>query len=216
MATRNEEKAIGKVITEIQDTMQDDVEIVVVDGSVDETPKIARQLGARVISQSPKGYGIAVKRAVLEGTGDIIITLDADDTYPVENIPRLVEILRDGYAIASASRMQGIPPNMRLLNVLGNKILALLVTLLSLRRVHDVTTGMRAYRREIIHWFDWTENTGLSAELLIRPLIHGYKVKEIDIRYDARLGETKLDPFKGFLSILKTVVKYCLFHRRKR
>ena len=48
---------------------------------------------------------------------------------------------------------------------------ALLSSVLVGQRVHDTTTGMRAYRREVIEGIEWTENTGLSAELLLRPLM---------------------------------------------
>jgi len=65
------------------------------------------------------------------------------------------------------------------------------------KRVHDTTTGMRAYRRDVVGHIGWTENTGLSAELLIRPLLCGCEVREHPIDYAARLGETKIDPIEG-------------------
>ena len=81
------------------------------------------------------------------------------------------------------------------------------------RRVHDTTTGMRAYRREVVEAIEWTENTGLSAELLIRPLVRGYDVKEVPIEYHERAGETKLDPLTGGAAICKSIVKVCLQER---
>jgi hypothetical protein len=81
------------------------------------------------------------------------------------------------------------------------------------RRVHDTTTGMRAYRRELVRKVEWTENTGLSAELLIRPLMRGYDVRELPIEYRERKGETKLDPLQGGAAIAKSILKVCLEER---
>jgi hypothetical protein len=81
------------------------------------------------------------------------------------------------------------------------------------RRVHDTTTGMRAYRRDLLHDIQWTENTGLSAELLIRPLARGYDIVEVPIPYRERAGETKLDPFGGGAAIAKSIVTVSLEER---
>ena len=61
MGSRNEEKAIRKVITDIQKATNNQAEIVVVDGSTDRTPEIVEEIGAVVIRQKPQGYGIVVK-----------------------------------------------------------------------------------------------------------------------------------------------------------
>jgi len=98
-------------------------------------------------------------------------------------------------------------------NRLGNAAFAALASLLVGERVHDTTTGMRAYRREVVEDIHWTQNTGLSAELLLRPLCRGYDVLEVPIEYDERLGETKLDPLEGGAEILGSIVKVCLEER---
>jgi hypothetical protein len=89
----------------------------------------------------------------------------------------------------------------------------LLASVLMNRRVHDVTTGMRAYRRELLQKIEWTENTGLSAELLIRPVMRDYEVREVPIDYRERAGETKLDPIEGGAAIAKSILKVCLEER---
>ncbi len=210
MGSLNEEDAIGKVIVDIQKATNNQAEIVVVDGSTDRTPEIAEELGARVIRQKPQGYGVAVKKAVLSATKEIIITLDCDDTYPAEQIPKFVELIREGYDVVSGSRLSENANNMPPINTLGNKMFALITSVLYGIRVTDVTTGMRAYRREVIHSIDWTENVGLSAELLFRPALKKYRIIEIPIDYRERLGDTKLNPFTGGLGILKSILKYRL------
>jgi glycosyltransferase involved in cell wall biosynthesis len=210
MAARNEEAAISKVIRDIQTVTGSETEIVVVDGSTDNTPVIAENLGAKVIRQKPEGYGIAVKTALLAAGRDIIITVDCDDTYPADMIPDFVSLIRQGYDVVSGSRIESCSLSMTRVNRFGNKLFAGIVTVLYGFQVSDVTTGMRAYRRELIHAIDWTENTGLSAELIFRPARRGYKIKEISIPYRERLGETKLNPLTGGMAILKSIIKYRL------
>lgn len=207
MATRDEEKAIAGTIEDIRRATQGEAEILIVDGSADRTPEIAKSMGVRVIRQVPVGYGVAVREGLLAATGKIIVTLDCDDTYPAEAIPELVARVREGYDVAGGSRLMQDNPAMKGFNRFGNLLLSRLASALYGARITDVTTGMRAYRREIIHGITWTENTGLSAELLLRPLRQGCRVTEIPITYRARKGTTKLRPIRGGLSILKSVLK---------
>jgi len=207
MATKNEEKAVGRVINEIKKVTETKAEIVIVDGSSDNTPEIARKLGAKVIRQKPQGYGIALKKALLSTTGEFIVTLDCDCTYPTEVIPELIKLLEEGYDVVSGSRLMKRPKNMTLLNYIGNKFFAVLASVLFNFRITDLTTGMRAYKRDVITSIEWTENIGLSAELLLRPISRGYKIIEIPIEYKPRVGKTKLNPFKGGLSFIKSILK---------
>ena len=211
MATRNEEEAIGKVITDIRTATMNQAEIVIVDGSEDTTPKIAESLGATVIRQKPQGYGIAVKTALLAAKKNIIITMDCDDTYPAEKIPEFVRMIDAGYDVVSGSRMILNNDSMNATNKFGNALFAKLTSLLYGIEITDITTGMRAYRREVIFDIDWTENIGLSAELLFRPAKAGYRIIEIPIPYRKRVGVTKLNPLTGGLKILKSILKYRFF-----
>src|SRR5438067_1250627 len=105
MITLNEEKAISKVVNDIHDAVPD-AEIVVVDSSTDRTADIARSLGCRVIEQlPPRGYGPAMDTALKSAAGDVIVTIDCDDTYPAAVIPDMVRKLQDGYDLVSASRL---------------------------------------------------------------------------------------------------------------
>jgi glycosyltransferase involved in cell wall biosynthesis len=211
MGTKNEEKAIGKVIKDIKIVTKDQAEIIIVDGSIDRTPIIAEELGAKVFRQEPKGYGIAIKLGLLLATRDIIITTDCDDTYPVEDIPRFVQKIEEGYDIVSGSRFGfNKIENMTKLNRFGNKLFAKITSILYGINVTDITTGMRAYRREVVKNIIWTENIGLSAELLFKPALMKYKIIEIPIIYKERIGETKLNPIIGGISILKSILKYAL------
>ena len=116
MITMNEEKAIAKVVADIR-RVAPDAEILVVDSSKDRTAEIATELGCRVIKQfPPQGYGPAMDRAVRDASGDVVITLDCDDTYPVEAIPQLVTLIEGGADLVNASRLTKRPKAMPLAN----------------------------------------------------------------------------------------------------
>lgn len=210
MGTYNEEHAVGSVLTDIKDVTDERAEVVCVDGSTDRTPEIARKHGARVIEQEPQGYGVAVREALQQASRPVVVTTDCDDTYPMEALPEFLDLINDGYDVVSGDRLYRGAEAMPTFNRLGNELFALLASALVGERVHDTTTGMRAYRREVIETIEWTENTGLSAELLLRPLCRGYRVHEIPINYDERAGESKLDPLSGGAAIATSIVKVAI------
>jgi glycosyltransferase involved in cell wall biosynthesis len=213
MGTYNEAAAIGTVLEDIDRVTDGRANVVCVDGSDDRTPEIAREHGARVIEQEPQGYGVAVREAVLAADRSVVVTTDCDDTYPMEALPEFLDAVNDGYDVVSGDRITRGAEPMPFLNRQGNRAFALLASLLMGRRVKDTTTGMRAYRREVIQDIEWTENTGLSAELLIRPLMRGYDVLETEIDYRERKGETKLDPLAGGAAIAKSILRVCVEER---
>jgi len=213
MGAYNEAAAIGPVLDDVDAATDGAAEVVVVDSSDDETPEIARERGARVVDQPPKGYGAAVRRALLEASNPVRITTDCDGTYPMERIPDFLELVNDGYDVVSGDRLYHGAETMPAMNRLGNRLFASTAGLLGGERLHDVTTGMRAYHEEVVESIRWTENTGLSAELLIRPAMRGYRVRQEPIAYDERLGETKLDPFSGGAEIGKSILKVCIEER---
>jgi glycosyltransferase involved in cell wall biosynthesis len=213
MGTYNEEEAVGTVLSDIGRVTDGRAAVVCVDGSTDRTPEIAREHGARVIEQEPRGYGVAVRAALLAAERPVVVTTDCDDTYPIERLPEFLAYVNEGYDVVSGDRLYHGADAMPALNRLGNRAFAALASALLGERVHDTTTGMRAYRREVIEKIQWTENTGLSAELLMRPLARGYDVREVPIGYRERAGETKLDPLQGGAAIAKSILKVGLEER---
>ena len=210
MGTYNEEAAVGTVLSDVDEVTDGRAEVVCVDSSDDRTPEIARDHGATVIEQPPMGYGHAVREAVLTPDRPVVVTTDCDDTYPMEKLPQFLALINEGYDVVSGDRLYHGADAMPGFNRVGNAAFAAVASVLAGERVHDTTTGMRAYRRELLHDIEWTENTGLSAELLLRPLIRDYRIREEPIPYRERAGETTLDPLGGGAAIAKSVVKVCL------
>lgn len=204
MITMNEEKAVAKVVNDIR-RVAPDAEILLVDSSRDRTAEIATNLGCRVIKQfPPQGYGPAMDRAVREANGDIVITLDCDDTYPVEVIPRLVQLVDEGYDLVNTTRTWKRPKAMPFANFLANRLFALGARVLHGLKTTDVHSGMRAYRKSMIDQVQWTaKGAALPVDMYIIPFRRGFKVTEIPIDYRERIGETTLHRWSSTLWTFK-------------
>jgi len=194
MITMNEEGAIAKVVADIR-RVAPEAEILVVDSSKDRTPEIAASLGCRVVRQfPPRGYGPAMDRALREGSGDVVVTLDCDDTYPVEAIPDLVRRIESGMDLVNANRVKRRPAAMPLANFLANRLFAAVARLLCGLTTDDLHSGMRAYRMSMLQELGWDSNgPALPVELLLLPFRKGYRVEDVAIDYRERIGQTTLN-----------------------
>jgi glycosyltransferase involved in cell wall biosynthesis len=208
MITRNEEGAIGKVVDDILASAPG-AEVVVVDGSSDQTPEIARAHGATVVPEPGGGPAPALVAALRASDRPVIVTIDADDTYPATLVPALVELVRGGFDIAGTNRLGfGRPPAMPLSNYVANVGYNVLATARSGRRLRDVHTGMRAYRREVIETFDWdVEGLALPVDLLLWPARERLRIVEIPIEYRERIGETTLVRWPGTTWTLRRILR---------
>jgi len=217
MITLNEEKAIAKVVADLQ-SVAPGAEILVVDSSSDSTADIAENLGCRVIRQlPPQGYGPAMGMALRSAKRDVVITIDCDDTYPVEAIPLLLEKINDGFDLVSASRLRTRPKAMSLQNYLANRVFASLAGLLCAVQTTDVHTGMRAYTRDLLRNFPFDPHgMALPVELLVGPASKGYRFAELFIDYRERIGISTLMPLPGTLWTLRRLWRFRRFARQKR
>jgi glycosyltransferase involved in cell wall biosynthesis len=204
MITMNEEGAVGKVIADIR-RVAPDAEILLVDSSRDRTAEIAESLGCRVIKQfPPQGYGPAMNRAVREASGEVVITLDCDDTYPVEEIPRLRKLIEDGADLVNTTRVHRRPKAMPFANFLANRVFALTARILHGIRTTDVHSGMRAYRKTMIDKLEWDpRGPALPVDMLVMPYRLGYRVDEVKIDYRERIGTTTLRRWSSTLWTFK-------------
>ena len=199
MITRNEEKAIAKVLGDIRRAVPD-AEVLVVDSSTDRTAEIAREMGARVIQQlPPRGYGPAMDTALRSANGRVVVTLDCDDTYPADRIPELARlVLEDGYDVVDGSRLRSKPEAMPWINYVANYGFALVASVLFGNRLTDLHSGMRAYRKTLIDELKYeAKGAALPVELLLRPLKMGKRLKVVYIDYRERVGQSTMRPLES-------------------
>lgn len=216
MISRNEEKSVEKVICDIKKYVPG-AEIIIVDSSTDKTPIIAKKNKAKVIRQfPPKGYGPAMELALLTPKNINIVTLDCDNTYPINMIPLLISKIKQGYDVVGTSRISlGKPKYMPWINYIANKLFNYFASIIFFTVIQDVQTGMRAYKRELLHKIRWgpkgyvlpglnkiksgIRGNSFPVELLLKPVSLGYKFTEVPIAYNQRLGKSKLEKFDSAL-----------------
>lgn len=213
MPALNEEKAIGHTIKNIPfgeiEKMDLDHEILIVDGgSVDRTREIAQNLGARVLD-SKRGYGRQYQLGFQKAKGEIIVTADSDNSYPMEEIPSLVKILLDEKLdFITTNRFAHIREGaMRKLNHFGNWALTFFANLLFGLKLKDSQSGMWVIRKEALSKIKLTSNgMPLSQEIKIEAF-KKLRAKEIDSSYHKRGGEAKLRILRDGIDNLWHLIK---------
>ncbi len=204
----NEKEGIVQTMEAIPyDELQKDgyeVQVIVVDnGSDDGTGKLAEDQGAEVIYEPQRGYGYAFRAGFAHAKGDIIVTADADGTYPLKDIPRLVNILREeNLEFLTTNRLADIEVGaMSPLHQLGNGVLNSAFRLLYRTDLTDSQSGMWIFRREVLEDARLRSTSmPLSEELKIEAIYYQKRRwGEVPIRYSARLGNAKISSWKhGF------------------
>lgn len=211
LPTYNEEGAVGIVIQDIRTYTRDyQTEIIIVDSSTDNTPVIAREMGARVISKPPAGHGDALRTGLSASQHEIIITADCDNTYPMDYIPQLVHLILSGqYDLISCNRLTNrLKKEMPLTNKLANKAFAFLVRSLYGITVTDVTTGMFCMTQKLIQNIKLETLLTVPIELIIKTHLAGFKHREIDIPYRTRIGNVTLKKWRCGRAAILCILNY--------
>jgi len=205
----NEEQGIERVLQRMPAFV--DQVIVVDNGSTDRTSEVARASGAEVIREEVRGYGRAYKRGFAHATGDLIVTLDGDHSYPPDAISYLIEaFLHLDVDFLNASRFPVRDKRaMSFKHKLGNLILSVAMSVLYFRWVRDSQSGMWVFRRSILKQITLeSDGMAFSEEIKIEALkSRNIRFREMPVQYSSRLGEIKLNPWRDGLSNLLFLVK---------
>jgi glycosyltransferase involved in cell wall biosynthesis len=214
MISMNEEKAVAAVIADIRSGLQGrDHEIVIVDSSRDATPEIAERLGARVIRQvPPQGYGRAMARVLKESRGEVVVTMDCDGTYPAGRIVSIADLVLNGECdLVNASRLERRPAAMPWANYFANWLFALTARIFVGIKSTDLHSGMRAYSRKLIENVEVDPNgPALPVDLLLKPALMGFTIREVFIPYGERIGETTLHRWTSTLWTFRRIFRLAI------
>ena len=213
----NEEAGIEKTIKAIPkaglEAIGYTVQILAVDnGSSDRTAELAARAGAEVIFEAKRGYGHAYKAGFASTKGNIIVTTDADLSYPVEDIPRLVQMLGEqNLDFITTNRHAYMEKGaMSALHKLGNAALSLTMRLLFHIDLKDSQSGMWVFRKKLLDKMILRSGSmALSGELKIEACYYNKsRWVEAPIHYRTRVGKAKLRTWRdGFGNLFHLIRK---------
>jgi len=212
----NEGKTIGPVLSEtisVMDNLKMPYEIIVVDdGSVDNTRRMATEYKAIVLSNGKnRGKGYALRKGFQHAQGSIIVTIDADGAHRPKEIPDLTYPLLNGVDIVSGSRFlgNGRRGSTSKLNRLGNFLFNITIMALTGKRVTDSQTGFRAFKKEFLEKVI-LESCGyeIETEITVKGLKNGFTFEEKPISCEKRKYDvSKLKILSDGAKILRTILK---------
>ena len=211
MPCLNEEDGIREIYRDLPACVD---EVIVADNnSTDRTAQVARELGAVVVKESKPGYGAAYKTGLRRATGDIIVTMDGDGTYPRNFIPILLDVLIDeGFDFITCDRTGHKDKPSNRLRVFGNDVLNFFIWILFWFRVRDSQSGMWVFRRWVLEHLKVTSDSmAFSEEMKIEAISKKYLIRsnELPIYYKERYGTSKLRMWRdGFYNL------FFLFRKR--
>jgi hypothetical protein len=200
----DEEEAVGAVVDEAfagLERAKARGEVIVVDnGSSDRSADVAAAHGATVVREPTRGYGRAYLAGLAAARGDAVVLADADGSYDLTQLDRLVAPLRNGKDLVLGSRLRGriepraMPWSHRWI---GNPLLTRTLNLFFHVGVSDAHCGLRAVRRSALPALD-LHATGMefASEMVLKAAKRGLAIGEVPIKYRPRRGDSKLDPYR--------------------
>jgi hypothetical protein len=216
MPCLNEEKSVGPCVTEALDTFRAHGwagEVLVVDNnSTDDSAAVAVAHGARVVPETVRGYGAALRRGISEARGEVVVMADADCTYPLEKIAEIVEpvLARNADMVLGARLDAATRRSMPFLHrFVGTPAITMLVrSAVGGMSLTDSQSGYRAFRRDQVREL-CLESDGMefASEMLIRASQAEWRVEERQTGYRERVGESKLSTWSDGWRHLKLITR---------
>lgn len=182
--------------------------IVVDNGSTDDSVALALASGATVVHAPQRGYGAAVHAGVLAASAPIVVCCDADGSFDLGQLDRVIDPVRRGDADLVLGRrvpvsLSAWPPLARIANG---------VLLWMVRRRMSVTLRdlgpMRAARRESVLQLGIVDRrSGYPLELLLRARQRGWRIAEVPVDYRPRRGRSKVTgTMRGFVQAVRDML----------
>jgi len=216
--TYNEANCLPQTLEQVFDFLRNEdysAEVIVVEnGSSDNTYELAQSLKSkypnlRVLRNNIAGKGKAVKRGMLEASGEYRIFCDADFSMPVTEIPRFIPPQLDSDIVIASREVEGaIRYNEPVYRHFTGRIFNTLIRLLALPKLHDTQCGFKGFRAVIaedLFNHQSIEGWAFDVEILYIAKLRGYEVTELPIPwyYNAESKISVLrDSWRMFLDLL--------------
>lgn len=188
---RNEGPRVGRVVGEIRAVLPGVPILVVENGSTDDTATNAARAGAEVLRSAPgysRALGAGFAAAVARGPR-WVIQMDADEQHPAAALPGLLQALEAADVVVGSRFLRSAGYPVPLHRRTANHALAAWASVCAGQRLRDVTSGLRAWRPDALSRLlgDWPEDIA-DANLLVRAVRRGLRVREIPVSMRARTG----------------------------
>ncbi len=210
----NEELTIEKVIKDFRKELPDADIYVYDNNSKDRTAEIAKENGAIVVHEYKQGKGNVVRSMFRDIEADIYVMADGDDTYPAEEVHKLIEPIVNGEAdMAIGDRLTNgtyQKENKRHFHEFGNNLVKKAINVAFKTDLKDIMTGYRAFNKLFVKTMPvLSPKFEIETEMSLHALDKKFIIKEIPIVYrDRPQGSvSKLNTFSDGIKVLKTIVK---------
>ncbi len=207
----NESVTIGKVVGDFKAALPQADIWVYDNNSTDNSAEIAEKAGARVRHVHQQGKGFVVRRMFREIDADCYVMADTDDTYPADEVMKLVKPVLDGdAAMAVGDRLSStyLEENKRRFHGAGNRLVRFLIGRMFNQPIHDVMTGYRAFSRLFVKNCPvLSGGFEIEAEMTLFSLDKRMPIVEVPIAYrDRPKGSfSKLNTFSDGFRVLLTI-----------
>lgn len=207
---------VGNIKRALEQSPFSPFEIIVVDdGSTDESAELAREAGATVVAHPVNlGQGAALKTGIAHSRGSYVLLIDADGTYPAEDIPRLVSFIAESGHEQVVGDRQREAGNLRLLRRAVKGLIRGFASFLSGQSVGDLNSGMRVLTREAaLRYLPLIpEGFSNSTTLTLASLSHQGRIAFIPIHYRTRKdGRSKFRPVGDTYNMILTIVRMVMY-----
>lgn len=213
----NEGECIQETIHEVRAVMDATgfcYELIVIDdGSKDGTAAQARAVGAEVISHpSNGGYGLSLKTGIRHAQYDWCAILDADGTYPVRQLPDLLNYIPDFDMVVGARTGKFYRGSY--FKQVGRAFLTLAVNYVVGLRIPDVNSGMRVFRKDIAiaHTRRISAGFSFTTTITLAMLLEHHFVRYVPIDYYPRVGQSKVRFSTDTLRMIQIVSSAMLYY----
>jgi len=205
----NEEGAVRHTVDDIRAELEPlgiPFEIIVIDdGSTDCTLEIARETGVIVDSnQVNTGYGASLKRGIKLAQYEYVAIIDADGTYPARYLPSMLAMCRNQDMVVGdrGAAMTNVP----LIRRPAKWILNTFASFLAERRLNDLNSGLRVFRKsELVPFIPLLpQKFSFTTTITLCMSCNGKRMVYTPIQYGKRVGKSKIRPvdFINFIILI--------------
>ena len=207
----NEEHTVKKVIHDIKSCLPQATVYVYDNNSTDRTAQIAASSGAVVRKEYRQGKGNVMRSMFRDIEADCFVMIDGDDTYPVDNIPEMIEQVLERQAdmvVGDRLTRDYYKMNTRPFHNLGNRMIKGLINKLFHSELHDILSGLRAFSPLFVKSFPvLSKDFEIETEMTIHALDKNFLIRQVPIAYRERPAGSfsKLNTWKDGYKALRTI-----------